>query len=257
MPRARLIDTSKCMGCRACQVACKQWNELPAVETEQRGTYENPPELSGNTWIKVEFIERPGEWLFRAHTCMHCTDASCEQVCPTGAISHQGEVVIIDQDWCIGCGYCVQACPFGVPHRDEHTGTARKCTFCIDRLTNGYEPACAKACPAGAIQFGERADLIEAAHIRVQTLRVDGHPNACVYGESELGGLHTIYILTDRPSVYDLPEAPQLATSQLAFKWLSGVITASVLAAVPFWLLFRRRRQIEAQRQSGVEKATK
>ena len=97
MPKARLIDVSKCTACRGCQVACKQWNELPAEHTTQRGTYENPPELSGSTWIKVEFRERPEEWLFRAHTCMHCTDASCEKVCPTGAISHQGEMVIIDQ----------------------------------------------------------------------------------------------------------------------------------------------------------------
>ena len=119
MPKARLIDVSKCTACRGCQVACKQWNDLPAEHTTQTGTYENPPELSGSTWIKVEFREKPGEWLFRAHTCMHCTDASCEKVCPTGAISHNGEVVIIDQEWCIGCGYCVQACPYGVPHKDE------------------------------------------------------------------------------------------------------------------------------------------
>jgi formate dehydrogenase iron-sulfur subunit len=252
MPKARLIDTSKCMACRACQVACKQWNELPAVSTEQQGTYENPPELSGHTWIRVEFRERPGEWLFRAHTCMHCTEASCEKVCPTGAISHQGETVVIDQEWCIGCGYCVQACPFHVPHKDEITGTARKCTFCIDRVSNDIEPACAKACPTGAIQFGERADLIAAAHDRVQILRADGHPNACIYGENELGGLHTIYVLTDRPSVYGLPEEPKLVTSAAIPQWLSGVITAGVVAALPFWLLFRRKQQLKAEEQSKV-----
>jgi formate dehydrogenase iron-sulfur subunit len=253
MPRARLIDTSKCMGCRACQVACKQWNELPAVETEQRGTYENPPELSGNTWIKVEFIERPGEWLFRAHTCMHCTDASCEQVCPTGAISHQGEIVIIDQEWCIGCGYCVQACPFHIPGRDEEGGTARKCWFCMDRITNGLEPACAKTCPPGAIQFGERSTLITAGKQRVQTLKSNyGYTNANLYGENELGGLHTLYVLTDKPSVYNLPEEPQLAVSRNVAQWLSGIITAGVVAALPFWLLFRRKNQIEEEQESEV-----
>lgn len=252
MPKARLIDTSKCMACRGCQVACKQWHELPAVSTEQLGTYENPPELSGHTWIRVEFRERPGEWLFRAHTCMHCTEASCEQVCPTGAISHQGEFVIIDQEWCIGCGYCVQACPFDVPHKDEITGTARKCTFCIDRVSNGFEPACAKTCPTGAIQFGEREDLITVAHAKAQALRANGHPNASVYGENELGGLHTIYVLTDSPSVYGLPESPKLVTSTGVGQWLSGIIAGGVIAAVPFWLLFRRRKRLEVEEQSKV-----
>ncbi|TET26830.1 MAG: 4Fe-4S dicluster domain-containing protein [Dehalococcoidia bacterium] len=254
MPKARLIDTSKCTACRGCQVACKQWNELPAEETKQLGTYENPPHLSGNTWIKVEFRERPGEWLFRAHTCMHCVDASCEKVCPTGAISHQGEVVLIDQKQCIGCGYCVLACPYNVPHRDEITGTARKCTFCIDRIGNGLEPACAKTCPPGAIKFGERADLIAMAEQRVQTLISDyGYPNANVYGADELGGLHTIYVLTERPSALGLPETPEVATSTVLAQWLSGVVTAGVLAALPFWLLFKRKKQIEAEQKSKVE----
>ncbi len=257
MPKARLIDVSKCIACRACQVACKQWNELLAEHTTQRGTYENPPELSGSTWIKVEFRERPGEWLFRAHTCMHCADASCEKVCPTGAISHQGEVVIIDQKWCIGCGYCVQACPFNVPHKDEEEGTARKCNFCIDRITNELAPACAKTCPTGAIQFGERADLLAVARTRVQALSSDGSPNATLYGENELGGLHTLYVLTDRPSVFGLPEAPQLATSTAWAQWLSGAIVAGVVAVLPFWLLFRRRKQIEAERESRVKGGTR
>ncbi len=253
MPKARLIDTSKCTACRGCQVACKQWNELKAEHTKQEGTYENPPELSAQTWIKVEFEERPGEWLFRAHTCMHCTDASCEKVCPTGAISHQGEMVIIDQDICIGCGYCVQACPFHVPGKDEEEGTARKCRFCIDRITNGMAPACATTCPSGAIQFGERSDLITAGKSRVQTLKNDyGYSNANLYGEHELGGLHTLYVLTDEPSVYNLPDEPQLAVSSNVTQWLSGIITAGVVAALPFWLLFRRKNNIEAEEESEV-----
>jgi len=251
MPKARLIDVSKCIACRACQVACKQWNELEAMPTEQRGSYENPPRLSANTWIKVEFRERPNEWLFRAHTCMHCTNAGCEQVCPTGAISHHGEAVVIDQEWCVGCGYCAQACPFHVPDKDEITGTARKCTLCVDRITNNLSPACAKTCPTGAIKFGERADLITEANNRVQTLvNLYGYRRAQVYGEHELGGLHTLYVLTDTPSVFGLPEEPRIATSRVGTQWLSGVIAAGVIAALPFWLLFQRKNRIQSERES-------
>lgn len=258
MPKARLIDVSKCIACRACQVACKQWNELAAVDTEQQGTYENPPQLSANTWIKVEFRERPYEWLFRAHTCMHCTNAGCEQVCPTGAISHQGEVVFIDQEWCTGCGYCVQACPFHVPHKDEITGTARKCTFCINRITKGLEPACAKTCPPGAIQFGERSELIATAYNRAEILVTRyGYRSAQIYGEHELGGLHTIYILTDRPSVFGLPEDPRIATAQVATQWLSAAVAAGVIAVLPFWLLFRRRKQNQTEQKSKMEGRTR
>jgi formate dehydrogenase iron-sulfur subunit len=185
---------------------------------------------------------------------MHCTHASCEEVCPVNAISYQGEVVFIDQKQCIGCGYCVQACPFDIPHRDEITGTSRKCTLCIDRITNGEQPACAKTCPPGAIQFGERDNLILAARKRVHTLVSRyGYPNANVYGEHELGGLHTIYVLTDRPSVFGLPVAPEVATSTVLAQWLSGVITAGVVATLPFWLLFRRRKNLEAEEQSKIE----
>jgi len=253
MTKARLIDVSKCMGCRACQVACKQWNNLEATSTEQRGTYENPPQLSSNTWIRVQFRERLNEWLFRAQTCMHCTDAGCEKVCPTGAVSHHGEAVVIDQEWCVGCGYCVQACPFQVPHKDEITGTARKCTFCIDRITNGEQPACAKTCPPNAIQFGERDDLLNTAHQRVQTLALNyGYRSAQVYGENELGGLHTLYVLTDKPSVFGLPEEPKVATTLVGTQWLSGVVAAGVIAVLPFWLLFRRRNNQNHEVNSGT-----
>ena len=247
MPKARLIDVSKCTACRGCQVACKQWNDLEATETRQQGTYQNPPELNGHTWMLLQFRERPGEWLFRPQTCMHCTIASCEEACPTGAISHRDGAVVIDQEWCIGCGYCVQACPFHIPHKDEETGTARKCTFCIDRTSNGYETACAKTCPTDTIQFGERADLINAAHKRVAFLKANGHPSANLYGEHEFGGLHTLYVLTDRPSVFGLPENPQLASSAAPAQWLSGVVAAGVVAALPFWLLFKRSKQLAAE----------
>ncbi|MFC2071147.1 4Fe-4S dicluster domain-containing protein [Chloroflexota bacterium] len=254
---AMLIDVSKCMGCWMCYAACKNCNNLPETINPTR---EDPPELSAHTWTTLFTSHRgDGEWIIRKHACMHCADASCEQVCPTGAISHQGAAVVINQEWCIGCGYCVQACPFGVPHKEHGAGggAAKKCTFCVDLQADGLVPACVEACPAGALQSGERTDLIQVAKTRVKALQADGYSNANLYGEHESGGLHVLYVLTDRPSVYDLPEAPQVATSQAVFKWLSGVIAAGVIAALPFWLLFRRKKQIEAERQSRVEGGTR
>lgn len=260
MPKevAILIDISKCMGCRGCQVACKQWFGLSAVPTKQTGTYENPAELSASTWTRVEFREGHGEWAFRKHQCMHCTDASCVSVCPVGAAAYNGEFVEIDQEKCIGEGYCVVACPFDAVWIDPLLGTARKCTLCIDRVTNGLEPACAKTCPPGAIQFGNRADLIVAGRKRVQTLTARyGYPNARLYGETELGGLSQMYVLTDRPSALGLPEVPELATSRVLAQWMSGVITVAVVAALPFWLLFKRKEQIKAEQESKVEGGVK
>jgi formate dehydrogenase iron-sulfur subunit len=245
---AMLIDVSKCIGCWWCYAACKNYNNLPETI---RPEMDDPPELSVETWstLFTLYSEEKG-WSSRKHACMHCTDASCEQVCPTGAITHKGAAVVIDQEWCIGCGYCVQACPFGVPHKDEHTGTARKCTFCIDRTSNGELPACAEACPTGAIQFGERSSLLAAAKTQVGNLKSNGYPNANLYGEDEAGGLHVMYVLTDRPSVFGLPEEPRVATSQAWAKWLSGVIAASVLATIPFWLIFKRKSKLKQNSSS-------
>ncbi len=246
MAKAALVDITKCTGCRGCQVACKAWNGNPAeTDTRQRGTYENPPRLSASTWTRVEFYEIRQWWYFRKHQCMHCTDASCVAVCPTGAMHYEGEFVLVDQARCVGCGYCSMACPFDAVHREPPRGIARKCWFCLDRVTNGYEPACVKTCPPGAIQFGERNELLAAARVRVQTLASNGHPNARLYGENELGGLHWLYIIDGSPSEFGLPESPQLATTTILAQWISGLVTAGVLAALPFWLLFRRRRELE------------
>ena len=265
MAEAILYDATKCTACRACQVACKQWNELEAEETTNWGSYENPPDLSASTWNKIRFIEieRGGriDWLFARRACMHCTEASCEQVCPTGAISHQeGGMVIIDQEWCIGCGYCVQACPFHVPHKDEILGTARKCTLCttpgLNRLAEGWEPACVTTCPPKALEFGDRNQLLAEGRSRVQALKVKGYNNATLYGENELGGLHVLYVLNDRPSVYGLPEEPRVAISTSVGQWVGGLVTAGVIAALPFWLLFKRKKQLEAEKAS-VEGGTR
>jgi formate dehydrogenase iron-sulfur subunit len=244
LDRAMLVDVTKCIGCWWCYAACKNYNNN--TETD-RPTPEEPPELEGECWSTLFPLKKGDEWSYRKHACMHCTDASCEKVCPTGAISHQGEIVIIDQEWCIGCGYCVQACPFGVPHRDEYTGTARKCTFCIARVNDGLPTACADACPTGAIQYGKRTDLLTAARARVQTLKNSGTPKANLYGENEVGGLHVLYVLDDTPSAYGLPEEPKVATSKMPFQWLGGLLTGGLVAALPFWLIFKRKKKVEAE----------
>ena len=271
--KAILYDATRCTACRGCQAACKQWNEndevIPTVENgveaHNWGSYENPPKLSANTWVRMTFteVERDGkvDWLFSRHACMHCTEASCEQVCPTGAISHQeGGMVIIDQEWCIGCGYCVQACPYHVPHKDEALGTARKCVLCtapgLNRLDEGLEPACVTTCPPKALEFGDRSQLLNVGRSRIQALKAKGYSDATLYGENELGGLHVLYVLKDRPSVYGLPEEPQMATSNSVGQWLSGILTAGVVAAVPFWFLFKRKKQLEAEKAS-VEGGTR
>jgi len=253
MAKAMLIDLSKCTGCRACQVACKAWNDLPAEATVCLGYYDNPPDLSSETWNRIAFyeVERSGgqvAWLFRPVRCLHCTDASCVSVCPTGAAAHRGEFVVIDPKWCIGCGHCATACPFGIPRlgHGEEKGSARKCWFCFDRVSNGEIPACAKSCPTGAIQFGDRDALIAQAHERVAVLKGKGLSDATLYGEHLLGGLHQMYLLTDKPTVYALPEAPRFATRNVLGSWLSGILTAGVVAALPFWLLFKRKQALAA-----------
>ncbi len=218
MAKAMLVDMSRCIGCRACQAACKEWNQNAGQTTENTGTYENPPDLSPQTWTKIKFVEQGKgdsvEWLFRRMMCQHCTEAACEEVCPPRAISHQETTaVVIDQEKCTGCKYCISACPFNVPRYDADDNKAKKCTLCIDRISNGLTPACAKVCAPGAVEFGERSDMVKLAKARMDELKAKGVKNLRLYGETELGGLGVMMLLTVPATDMGYPEAPAFPAS--------------------------------------------
>lgn len=213
-----LIDVSKCTGCRSCQVACKQWNGLPADSTTNTGTYQNPPDLATNTWTLVRFreiVEKTGNvrWLFWKDNCLHCNDATCIKVCPVGAISRTDwGAVVTDCRKCIGCQSCVVACPFGKPRFNENTNKSCKCDLCVDRVENGLPPACVQACPTGALTFGDKEEMLKRAYARVKELGGD----ASVYGDKFFGGTHVVYVLDRKAEYYNtLPLNPKIASSTI------------------------------------------
>jgi formate dehydrogenase iron-sulfur subunit len=217
-------DTTVCIGCKACEVACKQWNQLPADGFEWSGnSYDNTGELSATSWRHVKFVEQfetpaseaelnPGRWLMMSDVCKHCAAAPCQQSCPTGALlTNEFANVYIQPDICNGCAYCVAACPFGVITRSHFDGHAHKCTLCYDRQKDGLVPACAKACPTQSIQFGPIDELRERARKRVGELQERGLSSAYLYGDSATetySELHSFYLLVDRPETYGLPATP-------------------------------------------------
>jgi formate dehydrogenase iron-sulfur subunit len=262
--KAILFDTSKCIACRACQVACKQWNDLSGVTTTCLGTYENPPDLSHQTWLKIKFteVEQNGNlaWLFSRQACMHCTDAGCVKVCPTKALTHhESGMVVYDKGLCTGCGYCADACPFNVPRSNRNliTGIAKmdKCTMCttpgLDRIGNGLGPACVKTCPPLALEFGDRDTLVGTAKARVAALKNKGSAKANLYGENELGGLHVLYILSDSPDVYGLPVNPRIAG--VTYAWQDVIqpmgLVLGGLAVVGLGLNFMVAREAKLSRE--------
>jgi len=226
--KAILIDTSKCIACKGCQIACKQWNELGAGEPEFfSGTdgYENPTDLSYMTYnlIKFHLKEKANgdpDWLFRKYQCMHCTEAACLNSCPVSTIKRSDNgFVWIDQTGCIGCGTCVSVCPFGIPKlspaeaEEDNVPKSYKCWGCQDRIAAGKEPACVHTCAPDAGVYGDRAALVTQAQTRKAELVAQGHTDANVYGVDELGGLHYIYVLLRDPSVYGLPSAAELSSN--------------------------------------------
>jgi formate dehydrogenase iron-sulfur subunit len=271
-------DTSVCIGCKACEVACKEWNAIPAVFESTTGglkltgmSYDNTEGLGADTWRHVAFIEQrkpiavqepgvrhtgavpdsgtppaeagvtpttpgaPGDlrWLMSSDVCKHCTHAACLDVCPTGALFRtEFDTVVVQEDICNGCGYCIPACPFGVLGQRKEDGRAWKCTLCYDRIGAGQTPACAKACPTESIQYGPLDELRERASGRLETLQDAGVTDARLYGEDPgdgVGGAGAFFLLLDEPEVYGLPPDPVVTTRDLPSMWRHAALAAAGL----------------------------
>lgn len=216
---AKLIDTSTCIGCKACEVACQEWNDHGFTVSEFPGTYQTTPDLSHEFWNIINFTEEEldGElsWLMAKYQCMHCVDPGCLAACPApGAIFiRDNGIVDFNHDACIGCGYCITGCPFDVPRLNPKTEKVYKCTLCSDRTAVGLEPACVKACPTSCLSFGAKNDLIQLAENRADELRQDGYQHADIYHPEGVGGTNVVYVLphANRPEVYGLPRNPSIS----------------------------------------------
>jgi formate dehydrogenase iron-sulfur subunit len=260
-------DTSVCIGCKACEVACKEWNLVPEDGLVWTGeSYDNTSELGANTWRHVAFVEQnvprqgngDGEvdalrWLMSSDVCKHCTHAACLDVCPTGSLFRtEYGTVVVQEDICNGCGYCVPACPFGVLDKrhiarsssdppaeilglqlgKKEDGRVWKCTLCYDRLKGGHEPACAKACPTDSIQFGPLDELRERADKRLEKLQAENWNGARLYGrdpDDGVGGFGAFFLLLDEPEVYGLPPDPVVTTSHLPEMWKTAAVATGAL----------------------------
>lgn len=245
---AFLTDATLCIGCKACEVACKEWNDIPADGFNFTGnSYDNTDSLGASTWRHVMFLEPdpvgsqttgaedPFRWLFLSDVCKHCGNAGCLEACPTGAIVRT-EIgsVYVQPDVCNGCGYCVVSCPFGVVDKNHQVGTAFKCTFCYDRQKEGLMPACAKACPTQSIRFGELDDLRQKARMRVEELRRRGYSDARVYDplDTSVGGTHAMFVILGEPEAYNFPPAPEVPTIYMKSAWTAALVSAFIVLLV-------------------------
>ena len=238
---AKLIDTTKCIGCKACQVACMEWNDLRDEIGTNIGQYQNPHDLTENSWTLMRFAEVENtkgdlEWLIRKDGCMHCEDPGCLKACPSpGAIvQYVNGIVDFHEENCIGCGYCVTGCPFDVPRISKKDHKAYKCTLCSDRVAVGLEPACIKSCPTGALVFGTKDDMKQHAAERIVDLKSRGFDQAGLYDPQGVGGTHVMYVLhhADQPELYsDLPKEPHISPMVRTWK---GVAKPLAMAAMAF-----------------------
>jgi formate dehydrogenase iron-sulfur subunit len=241
-----LTDSTLCIGCKACEVACKEWNEVPDDGFLWSGlSYDNTLALGHSTWRHVKFVEREPEcgiggnapqqitWEFSSDVCKHCENAGCLEACPTGSIVRtEFGGVYVQPDICNGCGYCVVACPFGVIDRRPDDGRAFKCTFCYDRQKVGLEPACAKACPTGSILFGDLDHLHHVAEKRIEDLHAVGMTDASIYNptDTSVGGIHAFFIVRGDPRAYNLPPKPEVPTTLLREGWSAAAVAAGAMA---------------------------
>ena len=249
----KLVDTSTCIGCKACEVACQEWNDLPPETTVQMGTYQTLPDMTANVWNLIRFSEHETDrlhWLMRKDQCMHCAEPGCLLACPApGAIvQYANGIVDFQQDQCIGCGYCLTGCPFNVPKFAAKNRRVYKCTMCIDRVSAGLQPACVKACPTSCLQFGTKDDMLAAAGKRVDQLRANGFPQAAVYDPPGVGGTAVVSVLAfgDRPDLYGLPADPTIPAAVRVWKgplkWVGNLaILGGLFAAAVHYLRFGRK----------------
>jgi formate dehydrogenase iron-sulfur subunit len=242
---SKLIDTSTCIGCKACEVACQEWNDLHIVPTTQTGTYQTMPGLDANYWNLIQFREQEigpdFAWLLRKDGCMHCADPGCLKACPApGAIvQYQNGIVDVNPDACIGCRMCETGCPFDIPRYSEQTGKMSKCTLCVDRGQVGLEPACVKSCPTGCLEFGDKTELVARANVRVEQLKQNGFANAALYDPPGVGGTTVITILAhgDHPEWYGLPKDPHVPTGVRFWKSVLRPLGALAIAASLFTMV--------------------
>jgi len=255
---AKLIDTTTCIGCKACEVACQEWNNQPFTMGGFEGTYQTLPGLTPNFWNLIKFNETDQDgqllWLMAKYQCMHCVDPGCLRACPApGAIvQYANGIVDFNADHCIGCGYCMTGCPFDVPKLHPQTKKVHKCTLCSDRVSVGLEPACIKACPTNCLSFGTREDLLAKAAARVEALKLEGKAAAGIYNPPGVGGTHVVYVLAhaDHPENYGLPEDPKIpwtvALWKGPLKWLGNLVfLGGILGAFFHYVRYGPKRERE------------
>jgi formate dehydrogenase iron-sulfur subunit len=245
---AKLIDISKCIGCKACQVACMQWNDLRDDIGTNVGVYDNPTDLTDQSWTVMRFSEVAHddgrlEWLIRKDGCMHCDDPGCLKACPApGAIvKYANGIVDFISENCIGCGYCIAGCPFDIPRISKKDNKAYKCSLCSDRVSVGMGPACVKACPTGALQFGSKVDMVARGEKRAHDLQERGFQKAALYDPQGVGGTHVMYVLQhgDKPQLYsNLPADPTISPWVSMWKGATKPLAALVLGVAALGAFF-------------------
>jgi formate dehydrogenase iron-sulfur subunit len=254
----KLIDTSSCIGCKACEVACQEWNDLPPEATSQSGSYQTLPDTTARFWNLIRFSEhespRGFHWLMRKDQCMHCTEPGCLIACPApGAIvQYANGIVDFQQDQCIGCGYCITGCPFNVPKFAAETRRVYKCTLCVDRVAEGLQPACVKACPTSCLQFGTKDAMLQVAATRVEQLKGTGFADAAVYDPPGVGGTGVVTVLAfgDRPELYGLPRDPVVPAAvrvwKGALKWTGNLaILGGMVVAAIHYVRYGRKHDVD------------